>query len=123
MVAGPVWIETMADALRWLGVPPNAAVAVKDEKPVVPPPAVSADEEDGEDDGFVAAVDDPRAHSGPASEVPDFSGMSMAEALVAAHKAGLRLEVRGSGLATAQSPGPGEARRGAACRVVFTPPG
>jgi cell division protein FtsI (penicillin-binding protein 3) len=123
MVAGPVFAEVMADALRWLGVPPDAPLPpvaeAKPQKPTVVESETS-DDDQGEEDGFVAAADDPRAPA-PA-EVPDFTGMSLAEALDAAKRAGLRLEVAGSGRATAQSPGPGEGRRGASCRVVFTPP-
>jgi cell division protein FtsI (penicillin-binding protein 3) len=124
MVAGPVFAEVMADALRWLGVSPNLALPplAEPSRPVRPAPPVAAIEEpdDAEEDGFVASSDDPRA---PApSEVPDFTGMSVGEALVVARRAGLRVEVLGSGYAVAQSPGPGEARRGAACRVQFAPP-
>jgi cell division protein FtsI (penicillin-binding protein 3) len=145
MVAGPVFQETMIDALRWLGVPPDAPVAevaprAAEGKPAAPAlagaiaslqpalrpaqgPSGGDDDEDGEDDGFVAASDDARARVEGSSEVPDFSGMSVSEALGAARVSGVRLEVHGSGIATAQSPGPGGARSGAACRVVFTPPG
>ena len=49
--------------------------------------------------------------------------MSMAEALQAARRAGVRLEVVGSGRASGQSPGPGALRHGAVCTVSFTPPG
>jgi cell division protein FtsI (penicillin-binding protein 3) len=123
MVAGPVFAEVMADALRWLGVPPNAPLppappAVAERAPKVVP-AVESDD-DREDDGFVTAADDPRAAA--QASVPDFTGMSMGEVLQAARRAGLRIEVLGSGLAVAQTPGPGEARRGAACRVQFAPP-
>jgi cell division protein FtsI (penicillin-binding protein 3) len=133
-VAGPVFQEVMIDALRWMGVPPNAVVAdAKDAKetkkdaprPTKVEPIESAvdesDDDDSEQDSFVATADDPRDVS--PSTVPDFSGMSVGEALDAARRAGLRVEVMGSGVASAQSPGPGQARRGAACRVVFTPPG
>jgi cell division protein FtsI (penicillin-binding protein 3) len=121
MVAGPVFAEVMADALRWLGVPPDAApppekVLEKVAEKIEDQPAVEKEE----DDGFVTPADDPRAQA--ASEVPDFTGMSIGEAMVAAQRAGLRLVVSGSGYAVAQSPGPGEARRGAACRVQFSPP-
>jgi cell division protein FtsI (penicillin-binding protein 3) len=125
LVAGPVFVEVMADALRWLGVPPNAtvpappAVAEKVEKlPIVV--AAAPPDEDSEDDGFVTQSDDPRARE--RSEVPDFTGMSLGEVMQAARRAGLRVEVLGSGYAVGQSPGPGEARRGAACRVQFSPP-
>jgi hypothetical protein len=127
MVAGPVFAEVMADALRWLNVPADAPVpTVAANEPVKKPPppvavaTVNERDEDSEEDGFVTPVDDPRARD--ASEVPDFSGMSVGEALQAARRAGLRVEVSGTGYATGQSPGPGEARRGTACRVQFSPP-
>jgi cell division protein FtsI (penicillin-binding protein 3) len=116
MVAGPVFTEVMADALRWLGVPPDAAPPVA----VAAPTVKMEEQEKDEDDGFVTPADEPRAQS--ASEVPDFTGMSVGEALAAAKRAGLRVEVMGSGYAVGQSPGPGEARRGGACRVQFSPP-
>jgi cell division protein FtsI (penicillin-binding protein 3) len=124
MVAGPVFAEVMADALRWLNVPADQA-APAEAKPnlvaaVAPAPARAMVDDDSEDDGFVTPSDDPRARG--ESEVPDFTGMSIGEALVAARRAGLRVEVIGSGYAVGQSPGPGEARRGAACRVQFSPP-
>lgn len=131
-IAGPIFAEAMADALRWLGVPPDmpeklvakgeASAGVSVSANVGASAGEAASEDEGEEqDGYVTPADDPRAIAH--SEVPDFTGMSVAEALDAARRSGLRLEVYGSGLATAQSPGPGEARRGAACRVVFTPPG
>jgi cell division protein FtsI (penicillin-binding protein 3) len=135
LVAGPVFAEVMADALRWLNVPPNAPVEKVAARagaaaPASPPAraqvaAIDADDaaesNDDPDDDDNVAQNDPRAADG--SEVPDFTGMSVAEALEAARRAGLRVEVLGSGYASAQSPGPGAARRGAACRVVFSPPG
>jgi cell division protein FtsI (penicillin-binding protein 3) len=118
MVAGPVFSEVMADALRWLSVPPDAVVQEKLQL-VAAAPA----ENDSEDDGFVTPSDDPRSQSQiEVPEVPDFTGMSIGEALQAARRSGLRVEVSGSGYAVGQSPGPGEARRGAACRVQFSPP-
>ncbi len=145
LVAGPVFQDVMIDALRWLGVPPTERVAVaaapakksneknseknsaeKNSKQSAGDAAsvmvAEADDDDGEDAGFLAAEDDPRGRAAR-SEVPDFTGMSVGEALEVARRSGLRVEVLGSGQATAQTPGPGSARRGAACRVVFTPPG
>jgi hypothetical protein len=46
----------------------------------------------------------------------------MGEALAAARRAGLRLEVRGSGRALAQSRRPGPAPRGAYVKVTFGAP-
>lgn len=129
MVAGPVFQEVMIDALRWMGVPPTQPIVEKDKKPEKPEKPVqmaaadddATDDDDSEQASFVASADDPRALE--QSSVPDFTGMSVGEALDAARRAGLRVEVMGSGVATAQSPGPGQSRRGASCRVVFTPPG
>jgi cell division protein FtsI (penicillin-binding protein 3) len=132
MVAGPVFQEVMIDALRWMGVPPNAPIVENTPAKKAPaakePPTVAAaaeddngDDDDSEEDSFVSSTDDPRALE--RSSVPDFTGMGVGEALEAARRAGLRVEVTGSGVATAQSPGPGQSRRGASCRVVFTPPG
>jgi cell division protein FtsI (penicillin-binding protein 3) len=132
-VAGPVWQEVMIDALRWLGVPPDApnvavngklepatALATSDgDKRVQKSPPPEVDDASDETEPAMALDDDGDGESA----VPDFTGMSLTEALLAARRAGLRLEVMGSGVATAQSPGPGAARRGAACKVSFTPPG
>jgi cell division protein FtsI (penicillin-binding protein 3) len=123
-VAGPVWQDVMIDALRWLGVPPDAPVELAQNdkekesarKPSAPPPPEADEPAADEEEAAVSSDDD-------AATVPDFTGMSLGEALQAARKAGLRLEVLGSGVATAQSPGPGAVRRGAACKVSFTPPG
>jgi hypothetical protein len=79
------------------------------------------DAADASDEPQPVVDDDSDGRARPA--VPDFAGMSMAEALQAARRAGLRLEIAGSGRASAQSPGPGATRRGAVCKVSFTPPG
>ena len=55
--------------------------------------------------------------------VPSFVGMSIDEAIRAAADAGLELALEGSGVAVAQSPGPGPLRRGSLCRVSFRPGG
>ena len=129
-VAGPIWRDVMIDALRWLGVPPTEPLvatndaggadgAKKPVKPAPPPPTIDEPEDASEAQPVVEEQDDGR----PRREVPDFAGMSMAEALQAARRAGVRLEIVGSGLATGQSPGPGALRHGAVCTVSFTPPG
>jgi cell division protein FtsI (penicillin-binding protein 3) len=124
LVAGPVWQEVMIDALRWLGVPPTEPLQVADadkpeRKKAPEPPTVDDADDASEPQPVVDDDSDGRARL----EVPDFAGMSMTEALQAARRAGLRLEVAGSGRASAQSPGPGALRRGAVCKVSFTPPG
>jgi cell division protein FtsI (penicillin-binding protein 3) len=121
-VAGPIWQEVMIDALRWLGVPPTEPlhdpVVEEHRRPKAPP---TVDEADDASEPQPVVEDEAEARS--RTDVPDFAGMSMAEALLAAKRAGVRLEIAGSGRATAQSPGPGAHRRGAVCKVSFTPPG
>ena len=51
--------------------------------------------------------------------VPDFTGMSIGEAIRAARKAGIELIPSGSGLGVAQSPKPGLVGAGTVCRVSF----
>ena len=129
-VAGPIWQDVMIDALRWLGVPPTEPLVAA---------ADASDKQREEGAQGAGAADDRRApttRSEPqpvveaevdgaaaAARCPDFAGMSLAEALAAARHAGVRLEIAGSGRATAQSPGPGALRHGAVCKVSFTPPG
>jgi cell division protein FtsI (penicillin-binding protein 3) len=140
-VAGPIWREVMVDALRYLNVTPTAdaalaqaaaakssAAAVALAEPPRPrsaPPAVetgaaAADESESPAAGAAADEAEP---AGPQREIPDFTGMSLGEALDAARKAQLPLEVAGSGRAVAQEPPPGRAPLGARCRVKFAPPG
>ncbi|MCA1665297.1 MAG: PASTA domain-containing protein, partial [Myxococcales bacterium] len=110
-----------------MGVPPTEPLvaanegeaAKKPSKPPAAPPTIDEPEDASEAQPVVEDENDAK----PRHEVPDFAGMSMAEALQAARRAGVRLEVVGSGRATAQSPGPGALRHGAVCTVSFTPPG
>jgi hypothetical protein len=81
---------------------------------------VASEQGDG-DDATLAEDDEP---SGPATvsgtvALPDFTGMSMGEAIRAARKAGVELIPTGSGVAASQSPRPGSAPAGAVCRVSF----
>ncbi len=55
--------------------------------------------------------------------VPNFSGMTMAEAIQIARRVGLELVPDGSGLGYRQAPSPGTLPRGAICRVSFRPGG
>ena len=125
-VAGPVFKQIAQQALHYLGVQPDtdAAGAKKDrskdpakQKPTAkeaPTPEGPAEEESDSPEG---------AAEGPQVTVPDFTGLSLAETIRLARQSGLRLEVRGGGRATAQSPGPGPAPRQTVCRVSFRPPG
>jgi beta-lactam-binding protein with PASTA domain len=51
--------------------------------------------------------------------MPDFTGMTLGQAVRAARRAGVDLAPEGSGIATAQSPKPGPVARGTLCRVSF----
>ena len=59
--------------------------------------------------------------------VPDFGGMSLGQAIHAAHSSGIELacddpEGRATGVALRQHPAPGPAARGVVCRVAFGRP-
>ena len=101
------------------------------------PPEASAtdalpdDDTLGEDPALAGAwneVAGPEGRSGgevPESvTVPDFAGMSLGQAIHAAHKSGVELafdnpEGRATGVALGQRPAPGPAPRGVICRVAF----
>ena len=95
-VAGPAFKEITTHALRELGVPsdrPRDAepLVVADAEPEEPPAPEPAFEMDGE-----------------APVMPDLSGLSARDALIAVHEAGLSLELQGSGLVTTQEPAAGQ---------------
>jgi cell division protein FtsI (penicillin-binding protein 3) len=74
---------------------------------------------DGKADGRSDDTTDEATAREGAVAVPDFTGMSIGEAVRAAHKAGIELFPAGSGLAVGQSPRPGPATAGTVCRVSF----
>lgn len=137
-VAGPIWREAMGDVLRYLSVPPEApdelrkAVARAQQPAAVP--STSADAEKGmdpddpdpmagEDQVEATTVEEEGALATDGVVVPDFRGLSVGEALDAARRAMLSVEIHGSGYAIAQQPAPGTAGRGVRVRVEFAPPG
>jgi cell division protein FtsI (penicillin-binding protein 3) len=118
-VAGPVFAEVASQALRYLGVPGQALPPPPPPKPVkgaakpveveapTPLPPTEAPVVDGElDEGSV--------------RIPDFTDMGMAQAVDAATKAGVPLEIVGSGRAVSQDPDPGAAPAGTAVTVQFS---
>jgi cell division protein FtsI (penicillin-binding protein 3) len=147
-VAGPIWHDAMADALRYLGVQPKPgdAPAVAQRAQPAPTPVVPVEEALGAElpfgadapealveadpaPGAASAIgeeaetgDDPEP-AGEAAEVPDFTGLSLGEALELARRAHLALEVNGSGQVVSQSPGPGRAQVGVTLRLSLAPPG
>jgi cell division protein FtsI (penicillin-binding protein 3) len=141
VVAAPAFKAIAEGALRYLGVAPSSPAVAdrKDKKPVKfepkpataepepdspgldEPAAVVASEQGDADDSALAEDDEaPSAamNNGPVA-FPDFTGMSMGEAIRAARKAGVELVPSGSGVAASQSPQPGPASAGTVCRVSF----
>lgn len=118
-VAGPVFKRIAEKALAYLGVKPDRKGS---DRPARQQPAAAA----VATEGYVAIDPAPPlpGTGGPRGQilVPDFTGMSITEAISAARKVGLRVEFGGSGRAVAQSPGPGPAPKRTVCRVSFRPP-
>jgi membrane peptidoglycan carboxypeptidase len=131
-VAAPAFKEIAEAALSYLGVPTSIPIVAKKKDP---PKAVEEEAKEGLgsdlppvlDEEMLEAVgvalapeEDP---SGQSVAVPDFEGMSIAQAIRAASQAGLELIPEGSGQAVAQTPPPGRQPRGSVCRVSFKPGG
>ena len=114
VVAGPVFVETMNDALRWLGISPTEPIvqkpgAVKVARPL--PREIPALELGTVADEDPAALD----------KLPDLRGLAVGEAVARAAKSGLGIEVVGSGIAVDQSVLGEEGNT--RLRVTFRPPG
>ena len=131
-VAGPLWRDAMAASLRYLNIPPSGeAMAASAPAPatrmvVAPAPAPTTDEnvtvltdEDNEARANAEEGDEPAEKR----EIPDFTGLSVGEALGLARQARVPVDISGTGWAVGQSPGPGPARRGVRCRISFSPSG
>jgi cell division protein FtsI (penicillin-binding protein 3) len=147
LVAAPAFKAIAEAALRYLGVAPSEAVVgsskpsqkvaakpvepavVEADGPGIDEPVAAVEAEQGDSSDQLASVDedsdaDDEDKAGKADHavtvaVPDFTGMSMGEAVRAARKAGIELFPAGSGLAVSQSPRPGPATAGTVCRVSF----
>ena len=116
VVAGPVFVETMNDALRWLGISPTEPIVQKpgaNTKAVRPlpkeVPSLTLDSVAADSDGE------------PSDKLPDFRGLSVGEAVARAAKSGLDLEIVGSGVAVEQSLIGEDGNTH--LRVTFRPPG
>jgi hypothetical protein len=139
VVAAPAFKAIAEIALSHLGVAPTAPMAAKgkpgskpNDKVVEPEPerpgldqpaAVVARQENGSDDDALADEDELRGPGAPPGDrvvlLPDFTGMSMGEAIRAARRVGVELVPAGSGLAGRQTPMPGPVPPGTLCRVSF----
>jgi cell division protein FtsI (penicillin-binding protein 3) len=145
-VAAPIFKEIAEQALRYLHVPPSEVVAAKDAKAApdeapgkAPAPGDDAPATDlppdddalGEDPGLAEKWDEVAGAEGGAApeapdavQVPDFTGMSLGQAIHAAHRSGVELAWddpagQATGIALRQRPAPGPAPRGVVCRVAF----
>jgi cell division protein FtsI (penicillin-binding protein 3) len=141
LVAAPAFKAIAEAALRYLGVAPSEAVASSPrvaQKPVAKPvevaegdglgldePTAVVESEQGESLEQMTSSDEEDDENETSTErgvtvaIPDFTGMSIGEAVRVAHKAGVELFPAGSGLAVSQSPRPGSAAAGTVCRVAF----
>jgi cell division protein FtsI (penicillin-binding protein 3) len=137
IVAAPAFKAIAESALRYLGVPPTAPILARAKAAPKPeaahtetepeglgldePAAAVSHEQDDADLGPLADEDEEQESASPGGVVvlPDFTGMSMGEAIRAARRAGVELVPSGSGIATGQSPKPGQVAPGTPCRVSF----
>ncbi len=114
-VAAPVFRKVAAASLEILGVPrrvsgkrrtkrrPFRVPVFRTDAPPAPPLPVSVGKRVG-------------------MGVPDFTGMTIPQAIEAASKAGLSCHMVGTGLAVRQVPAPGRAPAETPCQVTFQPP-
>lgn len=108
IVAAPAFAEIGAEAMRVLGVPPDADPDSEESEVV----ASRADESSSEP--LVLHRD------GSSWTLPDLRGRSLREVLTGLQDSGLAVALEGSGLAVAQSPSPGaRIRDGEVVAVVF----
>ncbi|MCA9667298.1 MAG: PASTA domain-containing protein [Myxococcales bacterium] len=119
-VAGPIFKRIAAKALRYLGVRPDREPS---KKKTVAVTSVAGAIGTAATSDFDPAPPLPGERPGGQVLVPDFTGLSVVEALEAARRAGLRLRIDGHGQAVAQSPGPGPTAANTVARVRFRPPG
>jgi membrane peptidoglycan carboxypeptidase len=146
-VAAPIFKEIAEQALRYLHVAPTVEVVASGKGAAAAGQEVAAandapatdlpldDDALGEDPALAEKWDEVAGTEGgrpadPSAErvlVPDFGGMSLGQAIHAAHTSGIELafddpEGRATGVALRQHPAPGPAARGVVCRVAFGRP-
>jgi membrane peptidoglycan carboxypeptidase len=151
-VAAPIFKDIAEQALRYLHVPPTVEVAAAakpgkparagdgdEAAPAEGPPTelpVYADADGPGDDpalaeqwnavaGAEGGTSGGNGEPAPApAAIPSFAGMTIGEAIRAAHKSGVELAFddatgTASGVVLAQNPAPGPSTRGALCRVTL----
>ncbi len=113
-VAGPVFAAIATESLRYLGVPATQPLSAEPPAEVAAAPAL----EEAPDIEILA--DEP-----PLDDelviIPDFTSLSVGQAVALARARGLRLEIEGTGSAIEQFPPPGPALKSIACHVTFDP--
>ena len=124
-VAGPIFFKVMSAALPYLGVPPRpprpgevVGSAVAQQLAQQPTPVVPVALDPGQPPP--PPLLPPRDNTS-GERVPDFTGLGLGRALLLAQKAGLRLEISGSGHVVSQEPQPGSVRRGIVCQLRLAP--
>jgi cell division protein FtsI (penicillin-binding protein 3) len=128
-VAGPTFRRVMEASLRHMGVvATEVTVPVAKKKKRAPEPDIEAQDTDPAAAAAVAVASPvpaqpQRKPTDDEQIVPDFRGQGARGALVTAHKAGLSVRLRGSGVVVAQSPEPlAIIPRGGAIDVTLEPP-
>ena len=114
LVAAPTFKRIAEETLKYLGVPQvepiepastSAAAGAAVKKPALPtPPALAETPASGVTTGAVGGEDHGENAVGQA---PNFRGMTIREAIAAAKRAGIALDVEGSGRAIKQEPAAG----------------
>lgn len=129
-VAGPAWLEVMIETLRYLGIPAGANAAAParpgPERPAAP--EVAAVDEAGDEPAAELAATPIVGEGAPLEgdddgdtvDMPDLSGLGMADALDVGGARCASMQVSGTGRVIEQFPPPGRQRRPAECRVVLS---
>ena len=116
-VSAPVFGAIAAESLKYLGVAATEKVAEKargevleiDERAVREAEREQPPDEESTDGGDAMVV------------IPDFGGLSVAQALALAQARGVKIEVEGTGRAKKQFPPAGRALKSITCHVTFNP--
>ena len=111
LVAGPVFTAIVGDVLKYLGVAGDAAITAPPPSPISAPAAAAAAEEPE-----IEIIDDEGV-----TVIPDFTGLSVGQAVELARTRGVKIEPQGTGKAVRQFPPPGRALKSITCHVTFDP--
>ena len=118
-IAAPIFRSVMSAALYQLKLPPQDRTLPLFESAEGAAPADKALEKNR---GNNRADTGGSGHTGPSASrvVPDFSGLSIQQAMSLVEDRGLKLDIEGSGIAYEQEPPPGRSlAKGDICRVYF----